>query len=784
LTQEALGELAGLSGQAVGALERGDRRFPRRDTVLRLADALELSDQERTDFTAAVSTRKGRLGPAAQPDDRYDRPEPARAPISQLPSDIPDFTGRETQIDRLTAKLGQRGQSGPPPLAVVVGGPGIGKSALALHVAHRIAAKFEDGQLYLDLAGTSEPRHPAVMLGEMLYALGVFGAALPDGVPARSALFRSLLADRQVLLVLDDAANSDQIRPLLPPAGACGVLVTSRQLLTDLAGAQHVELDVLPEQEASQLFSGIVGPDRITHEPEHATAILAACAHLPLAIRIAAGRLAGRPAWPLRLLRERLDDESRRLTELRLGDLGVRASFAASVSQLPEAAVLAFRLLGLVGPRTVPGWVLGPLLDRPEADDVLDILVDANLVSLVGIDVNGRPRYRLHDLLRAYADEGAQAIPLDVRARAMNRLLSTWLELVLRATDKLEPSLFRPQRQPAPVPPLPPSTMDNLVADASRWFDAERGALLGAVELAVAWKLDEVAWELAAAAVPYYDQHSLYEDWRRTHELALAAIPATGNPRAEATMLRGLGQILLYRDDYAAASANFQRALTLSQQCGDDREAFLATASLGTIDRVLGRLDQAETRILKSLEIVIAGGDRHLEAQIRSALGKVLLAQGRVDEARAPFEQALEICRKIGDLHREAVVLREACMLYDKVGEPGRAIAYLERALEIFGKIDDERCVAYTMLKAGQLHAGHRDRPRATDALESAVAFFAQHGNRMEEAECWQLLGELDAALDDIPNARQKLGRSLHLWQSIGASEHVAEVEACLGRLS
>lgn len=223
-------------------------------------------------------------------------------------------------------------------------------------------------------------------------------------------------------LVLDDAAYSAQVRPLLPSAGLCAVLVTGRRLLTDIAGARHLELGVLPEPDARRLFTGIIGTERVAAEPDEATAILRACAGLPLAIRIAAGRLVGRPAWPLRLLRERLDDDSKRLNELKLGDLGVRAGFEASMRTLTVGAVRAFRLLGLLGPRTFPEWVLGPLLDEPEAGDTLDELVDANLVQQSGMDSSGRPRYRLHDLLRAYAIESAGAIPETERRDAVRRL--------------------------------------------------------------------------------------------------------------------------------------------------------------------------------------------------------------------------------------------------------------------------------------------------------------------------------------------------------------------------
>jgi tetratricopeptide (TPR) repeat protein/transcriptional regulator with XRE-family HTH domain len=764
LTQESLARQARVSVQAIGLLERGDRRFPHRDTLARLADVLRLDGHARVTFLAAAS-----------------RPQSdAAEAVDQLPSDVPDFTGRTDQLNELLTALTERAATEAVRVVVVAGGPGTGKSTLAVRAALQIAGEFPDGRLYLDLAGTSDkPRDPAVLLAELLGSLRVTGGAVPDGAPARATLFRSLLVGRKVLLMLDDAAGAEQIRPLLPPNGECVVLVTSRTLLTDVPGARHIKLDVLTAQEARDLFTTIVGTDRVAAEPDEVEPILAACDYLPLAIRIAGGRLLGRPAWPLRLLRKRLDDESKRLNELRLGELGVRASFAAGIGRLPPDAVLAFRLLGLLGPRTVPGWVLGPLLDRADADDVLDTLVDANLLRCTEIDVNDGPRYRLHDLLRAYAHEGAMALPEQELRSAVSRLLAAWLDLTVQAVNRLPPSLFAPPQGNAPRVPLPESVVDGLLERPGKWFEAEREALVGAVELAAAWQFDDAAWELAAAVVPYHDLHSNYEDWRRAHTAALDATRAAGNLRGEAVMLRGLSQVAVYRDEYDVATDGFRRALDLAQQAGDQREEFLAKSGIGTIHRVHGRFDKAEAQIREALAVV---PDRHLEAQVRNALGVVLLAQDRHEESRVSFTDALRICREIGDSHREAVVLREASVLYDKVGETEQAYAAFRQALEIFESLDDERCVGYTFLRMGKVYAAHGELGQATVALQRAGVFLASHGNRLEEAQCWQIRGEL-AAQYGMPNADDYLTRALRLWQSLGATEKVAEVQAHLDRL-
>ncbi|MBJ7901744.1 winged helix-turn-helix domain-containing protein [Streptomyces sp. DSM 110735] len=560
----------------------------------------------------------------------------AVAQVYQLPADVPDFTGRRVPLDALDELLADRSPEAPPPVAVISGGPGVGKSALALHAARRATPGFPDGQLYLDLAGTSPaPRDPAVLLAEVLHALGVTGAAVPDGLHARAALYRSLLTDRRMLLVLDDAGHTDQAHWLQPPNGNCAVIMTSRAVLADLPGARHVALDVLGDVEAHDLFTRIVGADRTDREPEHAAAILRACGHLPLAIRIAAGKLLSRPAWSLRVLRERLEDESRRLSELRLGDLGVGASFDLSVRRLPDDAITALRLLGILGRQTVPGWVVGPLLDRADADDVLDTLVDVNLVRLTTTDAIGQPRYRLHGLLRAYAAEGAEEIPRAERRAAVARLLTAWLDLATHAADALPPSLFRPPPGSAPRRTVSDDVKRRAVADPVSWFSTERAALLDAVRLAADWELAELAWELATVAVTYDDHHSRYEDWQRGHQMALGAVRRAGDPLGEAVLLRGLAQAQIHRDDFAGATANLRRSIELFRQLGDKLGEGLATAGLGTIYRVVDGHESALGHTTRALELVSASGDRHTEAQLMSAIGAIHPAVGDHDAPRA-----------------------------------------------------------------------------------------------------------------------------------------------------
>ena len=704
-------------------------------------------------------------------------------PVRQLPLDVADFVGRVEPLDEVRRLLtGPAGRG--PKVVVVVGGPGVGKSSLVLHAAHRASAAFPDGQLYFDLAATSDaPQEPAQMLAEALRALSVIGRAIPDSLPERAALYRSLLADRRMLVVLDDAGHADQVRPLLPAADGCAVLITSRTRHTHLPGARYLDLDVLAPAEAWELFTGIVGASRVGAEPVEAGAILGCCGYLPLAIRIAGAKLANRPGWTLRVLRERLDDESRRPAELRIGDLGVRASVELSLRLLPAEAVRALALLGLLGAYTLPGWVLGPLLDRPDAEDVLDTLVDASLVRLTSTDTIGQPRYRLHDLIRTCAVGVAARLPVEDRRAAITRVLAAWLDLTDRGSDRLPAGLLRVTPASAPRWSLPRDVVDRLVADPFGWFDAERETLLGAIRLATDWQLDELAWALVDGTVTYHDHRCLYQDWQHGHRLALDAVRAAGNLRAESALLRGLAQLHIYRDEFDEATRALEQSVALCQRVGDRLGEAQSVAQIGTVSQLLGDYDHAVACIEPALATAAAAGARHLETQLAAAMAAMRLAQGDLDGATSWFDLALRQATALNDPHRLAVVLRRLSRLHDRRGDTAGALDCLRRALDTFEELADERCAAYTLMEVGRVYAGQRDERPARAALERAAEVFHRHGDRQDEATCWQLLGDLDVAAGTVGAARY-LGRALRLWQAIGDVKQTGRVISTLRGLA
>jgi DNA-binding SARP family transcriptional activator len=660
-------------------------------------------------------------------------PPPAASPLRQLPADLPDFTGREDHVAALEAALA----AGPAPV-VLTGSPGTGKTALAMHVAHRLADRFPDGQLYVDLAGTGSPRDPAEVLADFLHALGVTGNGVPAGLGQRAALFRSRLAGRRVLLVLDDTATAGQIRPLLPGDAGCAVLVTTRGRLPELAGAKHVELPVFGEREAERLLAGVAGVDRIVGEPAEAAAIVRCCGYLPLAIRIAGARLAGRQAWSLRTLHDRLADEAGRLSELRVGDLGVRSSFELSLRQLAPPARTAFCRSALLGAQDFPSWVFDALLDRAGTHEVLDVLVDANLVSLVGRDAGGHPRYRLHDLLRCYAAELLEAEPAAVRRAALARVLSGLLALAKAAAAGLPPAFGAMTGPALPDPPGPGPA--RLVAGPLDWFTAERKLLAAAVQLAADAGLDELAWQLTAAAVPFYDLRGAYDDWRRSHLTALAAVRAAGNRAGEAVLARGLGQVRLYHDEYAAAATDMERSAALFAELGDVRGEALAVAGLGTAARVRDRPREALGCYRRALDGLERAGDRSGVAQMRNSIGSTYVLLGEFTAAGEWLRQARDLAREIGDPHREAKVLTELGALHRDTGRLPDSLACLRLALNILEELDDERCSAYALLGIGQTLLAAGEPVQARGVCDRALRVFRETGNRQGETTGLALL--------------------------------------------
>ncbi len=470
LTQESLAELAGISARSVRELERRPGRSPRPDSVRRLTVALGLTGTDRADFIGAAHTQSWTQRVGVPP-----RAAPSAWLTRQLPADLPDFVGREAQL----AALGERldpgaARTGP---VTISGPPGVGKSALAVHAGHLAANRFPDGQLYVRLHGNSaNPAHPTDVLGSLLSALSVSQSEQPTGVDARAALFRARLAGRHILLVLDDAAGHHQVEPLLPGSGVA-VVITGRLPLTGLPGVTSIDLGPLDGAASVDLLGHVAGGHRVRQEPAAAARLVSLCGGLPLAVRIAAARLAAHPQWRVADLVKRLADDSHRLDELRHGDQAVRPALEVAYRGLHPPAARAVALLAALNLPSVPAWPVARLLDvSPDAGvEVLDELLNSRLVDELFRDRAGQPRYGLHQLTALYARERRLAdIEHDQWRAAVARVADGWLALARVAGDHLHGRYLSSHGHLSTADPVDPPAVDVAASLPAEWFSAER----------------------------------------------------------------------------------------------------------------------------------------------------------------------------------------------------------------------------------------------------------------------------------------------------------------------
>ncbi|THA24718.1 tetratricopeptide repeat protein [Streptomyces sp. RKND-216] len=702
-------------------------------------------------------------------------------PVCQLPMDVPDFTGRGDQIGVLEGWLSAAGRQ--PVVAVLSGPPGSGKSTLAVHVAHRVRDAFPDGQLFVDLGGLSDrPREPVDVLAELLRSLGVIDAAIPADPAERAALFRSRLAQRRFLVVLDDAAAGAQVRPLLPGTGGSAVLVTSRRRLPGLP-AYHCALGVMERDEARELLGTIVGTDRLRAEGAEADRVLAGCGSLPLAVRIAGSRLANRPGWTVGALADFLHDERGRLDQLQTGELEVRASAELSYRHLPEPAATAFRVFGQLPDEATPGWLVAAATGVADANaGGLETLLDEHLVEVVGTDALGMQRYRMHDLLRCYARELAEADGDEVRTRRRLRVVDDLVALARCANSAMPTRFLGVLGEPAHPQGAAAAVVPAVRARPVEWFESERRVLVASVESALRRGHVAQAADLAVELAGFFDMRGYYGDWLRTHRLVLDAMQEPTDARA-ATLLRNLGQLHLYQDRYADALAAFDLSRSLFSRLGHGYGEAVAAVGAGSVHRVLNDLETALAAFGEALRGFGEAGDRHGEAVAHNAIASVWLERGEPEAATPWLTAALELSGGVGDRHREAQVRRRMAVAHEQRGELRQARQELERALGIFDELGDAHCAAYVQQSVGELCLRQGRAGEASALLVDALNVQRQLGDRRAEARVACLLGELHHATGRKQTARRYFHRSLSTWRRLEVREQAELVHAKLRAL-
>jgi DNA-binding SARP family transcriptional activator/Tfp pilus assembly protein PilF len=660
---------------------------------------------------------------------------------AQLPADISDFTGREHQVKHVSDLLcaaTKDDSEGAVRIALVAGYGGLGKTSLAVHAAHRVRQAFTDGQLYVDLLGaTPHPLQPADVLARFLRDLGVDGRDIPHDEAERAARYRTSLAGRRVLVVLDNAKDAAQVRPLLPGSASCAVLITTRSRMPDLASTKLVDLNVLDDDEALTLFTKVVGDERALAEPEATAELLLACAGLPLAIRICAARLAGRSGWTVQAMANRLRDEHRRLDEMTAGDLAVRASFEVSFASLPKPrsartpdSALAFRLLGLWHGPTISTAAAAALFGSTEdrAADALEILVDAHL-----LESKSQDRYKFHDLLRVYASERAEAdLSADDRGAAVRRLLGWYMRTADTAATVCSPYRYT---MPLDTDSVDPLALRFASIDAAlAWYDSERINVVAATRQASASGLHGITWRLAPSLYILCNRRGNWADCIAMHRIALESARQVGTRQGEAWILNNLGDALAMLHDHEAVPL-LEESLAIREEIGDHK---------------------GQTQALNNL------ADAHEEL-------------GRREEAVVLLRRALELNREFGDQYGEAVALGNLGAALLHLHRPEQAVPILEEACVAFAKLDDSR-VGYALHSLGRCYFSLGRGDEALDRLQQAVRSHHVSGNQLQEALNLKTLAGMQAHRGLSAEAAVSRARAADIFEELGDHDQAAEL--------
>ena len=721
-----------------------------------------------------------------------------RVPVPrELPADVAAFTGRAAelgQLDQLLMPAGTKQTSraavGRTPanaavISAVSGTAGVGKTALALHWAHRVAGAFPDGQLYTDLHGydAAQPLSPADALTGFLRALGVDGADIPSSQDERAARYRSLLAGKQMLIVLDNASTVEQVRPLLPGAATCATIVTSRDSLAGLVardGATRLELDLLPLPDAVNLLRDLIGPRADAH-PRAAAELAVRCARLPLALRVAAELAAARGEVALADLVAELGDQRRRLDLLdAAGDprTAVRAVFSWSYRNLDSGAARAFRLMGLHPGAEFDSYAVAALTGtgQEHAAQLMSILTRAHLLQSAGSS-----RYAMHDLLRAYARELTAEEGQGEQQQALTQLLDYYLYTAADAMDIIMPG-ERHRRPRIPVPPAPVPVLADPAA-ARQWLDSERVNLVTLIRCAAEGTWPGQAVRLAATLFRYLDYGSHYAEAAVIHDFACRAARRTGDHVAEAEALNNLGVAELRQGRDQQAAEQHRQALALSRQVDNQTGAAAALNNLGIVHYHQGLYSEAADQYRQALTVFRAIGDQHSAASVLGNLAAISQRQGHDQQAAGYLEQALELFRDTGNLDGEATVLGMLADISQQHSEYEQAVAYLQQALELFGQTGNRDGEASALDSLAGIDQQQDHYQQAVEHLQRALELFRETGNQHGETVALNGLGRAFLAAGQNENARDYYSAALGKADQAGHAHEQACAHNGLGNV-
>ncbi|MET8560841.1 helix-turn-helix domain-containing protein [Streptomyces flaveolus] len=744
LSQEALSHAAGVSVRALADMERGRTRGPQRRTVQALAEALGLDDAE-----AAGLEKSAAVG---RPRPRSDS-SPAGSGALALPRDIQDFTARGPALARLV-ELVRDAAPGRPAITVVTGQPGLGKTAFAVHAAHHLAPHFPDGRFALDLHGMDpEPTTPRDALARLLGAVGVADAAIPPGTDDRAGLWRSLAGERRMLLLLDNAAGESQISPLLPGTGPSLTIVTSRHAMAGLESVHRTDLALLRREEAVELLTRIIGPDRVQAEAQAARDLADLCGHLPLAVRIAGQRLLSRPHERLGKLVTRLAAESRRLDGLQAGDLQVRAAFALSYRQLPLSSRTLLRRAALAAgadfsPET--GALLAGLTHN-EAVACAEELADAGLLQSDPF----AERYRFHDLLRLYAAEQVETEDgPEIRDAALDRTAQWMLRRATAAALHFDVDHERTAARSDPDPDQAPTGRE----EARAWLEAERAQWLAALRRAHDAGWHRQVLDTAHAMHWFSDLNQHWEQWVEVFQRSADSARRLGSRQEEAVHLNYLAWAynLCVHDPHAALTAA-DGALAAARECRDGlQEGWALGYGAGALHR-LGRSQQAQERLREGARCLASEESpqgRLAELSILNTLGALLRQIGQAAEALDIHRRSERICRAGVPGRTDEVIALYHAVARQQIGNDLAALerwdeaeAPLRQALAAFDAAQMPAWSEQARLDLGRV-LGATGHPEARETLITARDALAalRSPRQAEAAEALAALDALDAA--------------------------------------
>ena len=765
LTQEELADKAGISTRSVSDLERGINLTARRDTTRLLADALELSGEARGAFEAAArgraitNVRNGR-DVADGADVASDRNgSGAEAPgfaaaTKTLPRDIASFTGRVIELTQLVAAVDAdtapgkttSGAGGVVDVCAIGGMAGIGKTAFAVHVAHQLAERYPDGQIFLSLHGHTPGQQPVTAsdaLASLLQTAGVAAQQIPSGLQERIRLWRDHLAGRRFLVVLDDALGHEQVRPLLPGAAGSLVLITSRRQLTALEDVKVISLDTPPPADASQMLARLAGRPELDLDDPAVHEIITMCGCLPLAIGMAASQLRHHPVWTVADLAADLGLSRDRFELLSAENLSVAAAFDLSYRDLAPQEQRLLRCVGLFPGDVIDAYAAAALLD---VDHGIARRLLESLYSHYLLAERSRGRYRPHDLIREHARALADAEPAADRSAAIMRLLDYYLHTARTAGRHLA------RRIPAGIPDVDvavPGSVPDLSAlrDSVSWMTTERLNLHVAVRYAARHSLAAHAAAIPAAMHGFLRGQGYWDHALILYEVALEAARAAGDHLAEASARTDLGDIQSMTGDHATASASLQRALDAYRAYDERLGEANALHNLGLVQQRTDDFTAARETLSEALSRQREVGNRLGEANALNSLGSVQYRSGAYHAAIVSLTGALDLQRELGNRLGEANALNELGIAMSLTGRHTEAIANLTKALELHRELGNRLGEANATRDIGRAQHAAGDYQTAIKSLTAAVTMQHELGNKFGEANARRDLDRAESAL-------------------------------------